>query len=204
MSPQAEDARPFAPACERNREPILEVLRAHLPARVDVFEIASGTGQHAVHFASRWPELRWQCSDVPERLDGIQAWLSEGDSQQLPAPRPLDALRGPWPRQTYDAVFTANSFHIMPWAGVEAVFEGLTGLLKAQGWLVVYGAFRVNGQFVSASGAEFDANLQARDRAMGLRDLEAVDALASRAGLVRRAHHAMPANNHCLVWQREA
>lgn len=204
MSQQAEDTRPFAPACERNRGPILEVLREHLPARVEVFEIASGTGQHAVHFASRWPELRWQCSDLPERLPGIQAWLAEGNPQQLPAPLPLDALHGPWPARTYDAVFTANSFHIMPWAGVEAVFKALTERLKPRGQLIVYGPFRLKGRFVSASDAEFDASLQARDESMGLRDLEAVDALATRAGLVRRARHAMPANNHCVVWQREA
>lgn len=201
MKTAPEAARPFAPACERNRDPILQVLREHLPAQPHVFEIASGTGQHAVHFTANWPGLRWQCSDLPERLPGVESWLRQGDRAQLPVPLELDALGGRWPSKRFDAVFTANSFHIMPWAGVQATFEAVPDLLKRGGQLIVYGPFRINGEFVADSDVRFDADLRARDAKMGLRELGAVEALAAAAGLVRRAQHAMPANNQCVVWQ---
>ena len=196
--------RPFAPACERNQGPILQVLQRHLQGDERVLEIASGTGQHALHFTAALPRLRWQCTDLPDRLAGIDQWLSDGDPHRLPSPRPLDALAGEWPQQTYDAVYTANSFHIMPWGGGLAVFAALPALLVQGGRLIVYGPFRVGGEFVSPSDAQFDASLQARDPAMGLRDLEQVADLAERVGLQLLEHVAMPANNHCLVWTMAA
>jgi len=201
MSAPADPVRPFAPACERNQAPILDVLRRHLGGGERVLEIASGTGQHALHFTQQLPELRWQCSDLPDRLAGIRQWLADGDGRRLPAPLPLDALEGQWPPGRFDAVFTANSFHIMPWAGVQGVFRRIAEVLEPDGSLIVYGPFRVGGDFVAESDARFDDSLRQRDPDMGLRDLERVDELARASGLGLVEHCPMPANNHCLVWR---
>ena len=194
--------KPDAPACARNRDPILQVLRTHFARYRNVLEIGSGTGQHAVYFAAAMPWLEWQCSDRPEYLPGIDAWRVEVGLANTPAPLPLDVAIGPWPARSFDAVFTANSLHIMGWAEVEAFFAGLSGVLAEQATLVVYGPFNYAGEFSSDSNRAFDASLRARDPRMGIRDFEAVDALASRIGLVLDEDVAMPANNRCLVWHR--
>ena len=194
--------KPDAPACARNRDPILQVLRTHFARCRNVLEIGSGTGQHAVYFAAAMPWLEWQCSDRPEYLPGIDAWRVEVGLANTPAPLPLDVAIGPWPARSFDAVFTANSLHIMGWAEVEAFFAGLSGVLAEQATLVVYGPFNYAGEFSSDSNRAFDASLRARDPRMGIRDFEAVDALASRIGLVLDEDVAMPANNRCLVWHR--
>ena len=191
--------RPHAPACARNREPIAKVLAQHLQGDESVLEIGSGTGEHAVFFAQRFPSLNWQCSDLPERLPGIAAWLAE---TRLPPPVPLDAIGGPWPQQTFDAVFTANSLHIMPWQAVEALFAGLPNVLAPGARLIVYGPFKYGDAFTSASNADFDASLRARGQGHGIRDFEAVDALAQQAGLQLVEDHTMPANNQCIVWRK--
>lgn len=197
-------ARPHAPSCERNRDPILAVLREHLPARRHVLEIGSGTGQHAVHFAAAMPQLCWQCSDRAEHLPGIRAWLDEAALPNTPAPLELDVARGPWPRARFDAAFTANTLHIMGWAEVEALFAGLGAALDADATFVAYGPFNYAGAFTSDSNAQFDAWLRARDPRSGVRDFEAVDAQARAIGLRLQADVAMPANNRCLVWVRGA
>ena len=197
--------KPFAPACERNREPILAVLRDAFADRRRVLEIGSGTGQHAVHFAAAMPWLHWQCSDVADHLAGIRAWLDEAHLPNTPPPIALD-VREAWPAAHYDAVFSANSLHIMGWAEVEAFFAGIDRVLGTEearaGTLVVYGPFHYGGTPTSDSNRAFDAWLRARDPRSGLRDVEAVDALARGIGLQLAADVAMPANNRCLVWRR--
>ena len=193
--------KPDAPACARNRDPILQVLRTHFADRHDVLEIGSGTGQHAVYFAAAMPWLQWQCSDRPEYLLGIEAWRMEAGLANTPAPLSLDVALGPWPTRRFDAVFTANSLHIMGWPEVEAFFTGLGNVLAEQAALVVYGPFNYGGEFTSDSNRAFDASLRARDSKMGIRDFESIDALARGIGLRLVEDVAMPANNRCLVWR---
>lgn len=196
--------RPYAPSCDRNREPILQVLRRHFADRRHVLEIGSGTGQHAVHFAAALPQLVWQCSERPEHLPGIAQWLAAAALPNTPPALALDVQAGPWPAAGYDAVFTANTLHIMGWPAVQAFFAGVGRLLtdSERGTLAVYGPFNYGGTFSSDSNREFDAWLKARDAASGIRDAEAVAALAQAQGLALQEDVAMPANNRCLVWRR--
>lgn len=200
--------KPFAPACERNRAPILTVLRDRFADRRHVLEIGSGTGQHAVHFAAAMPWLQWQCSDRAEHLPGIRAWLDEAALANTPPPLELDVAGDAWPRAgtgdgRFDAVFSANTLHIMAWPEVEAFFAGVGRVLGDGGVLVVYGPFNDDGAYSSDSNRDFDAWLKARDARSGIRDVEAVDALARGAGLRLLDDVAMPANNRCLVWRRD-
>ncbi|HVI25532.1 MAG TPA: DUF938 domain-containing protein [Xanthomonadaceae bacterium] len=194
--------KPFAPACERNREPILAVLRDRFADRRAVLEIGSGTGQHAVHFAAAMPWLTWQCSDVAANLPGIRLWLDEAALPNTPAPLELD-VGGAWPALRCDAVFTANTLHIMGWAEVERCFAGIGAALPDDGVFVAYGPFKRGGAHTSDSNRDFDAWLRARDPRSGVRDVEALDALAHAAGLARTGDVAMPANNACLAWRRD-
>ena len=200
-------AKPFSPSCERNRDPVLEVLRAHFAPARNVLEIGSGTGQHAVHFAAAMPWLHWQCSDRAEHLPGIRAWLGEAGLPNTPEPVELDVAHGSWPSARFDAVFTANTLHIMGWEEVEALFVGLGEMLAfapvaaTSFALAVYGPFNYGGNFTSDSNRAFDGSLRARDPRMGIRDFEAVDVLAQGAGLTLVDDVAMPANNRCLVWR---
>jgi hypothetical protein len=193
--------KPFAPASERNRDPILGVLRTPFADRRDVLEIGSGTGQHAVYFAAALPHLRWQTSERPEHLAGLRLWLDEAELSNTPPPLALD-VGATWPRGPYDAVFSANTLHIMSWPEVEVFFASLPRICTADAKLAVYGPFNYGGAFTSESNAEFDRSLKSRDARMGLRDFAAVDALARRAGFALLEDAAMPANNRCLVWQR--
>ncbi len=194
--------KPHAPATERNREPILAVLREAFAQRRRVLEIGSGTGQHAAFFAAALPWLQWQASDRAEHLPGIRAWLDEAALSNTPPPRALDVARDPWPARGFDAAFSANTLHIMAWAEVEALFRGLDTALESDATLVVYGPFRIGGRHTSESNAAFDADLRQRAAHMGVRDLEAVDALARGIGFGAVIDHALPANNRCLVWRR--
>jgi cyclopropane fatty-acyl-phospholipid synthase-like methyltransferase len=192
--------KPHAPSCERNREPILAVLREHFADRRAVLEIGSGTGQHAVFFAAALPWLTWQASDRAENLPGIRAWLEAAALPNTPPPLELD-VNGAWPAQRFDAVFSANTLHIMSWAEVGRLFACLPGVMAPDFRLVVYGAFNYGGRFTSESNAAFDAWLKERAAHQGIRDFEAVDGLARGAGLVLVEDRAMPANNRCVVWQ---
>jgi cyclopropane fatty-acyl-phospholipid synthase-like methyltransferase len=194
--------KPNAPATQRNREPILKVLREHFAGCSRVLEIGSGTGQHAVYVAAAMARLVWQCSDRAENLPGIRAWLDDAGLPNTPAPIELDVARGPWPPTCFDAVFSANTLHIMSWADVQALFSGLDALLTADAVVAIYGPFNRGGRFTSESNAAFDADLKARAPHMGLRDIAAVDALARGIGLETIADVAMPANNRCVVWRR--
>jgi cyclopropane fatty-acyl-phospholipid synthase-like methyltransferase len=194
--------KPFSAASERNREPILAVLRDHFAAVHRVLEIGSGTGQHAVHFAAALPHLVWQTSDRAANLPGIRQWLAEAALRNTPAPITLD-VNGTWPDIPVDAVFSANTLHIMGWGEVERFFDMLPGTLRPGGVLVIYGPFNRNGAFTSEGNARFDAELRAADPRRGIRDFAAVNALARNAGLALVDDRAMPANNACLVWRRE-
>lgn len=194
--------KPFAPASERNRGPILAHLAPLLGRARTVLEIGSGTGQHAVHFAAAMPWLRWQASERPEHLPGIAQWLEEAALPNTPPALALEVEHGPWPAARVDAVFTANTLHIMGWPQVRALFAGVDDVLAADGVLAVYGPFNYRGAYTSQSNAQFDAWLKARDAASGIRDFEAVDALAAEIGLRLLDDHAMPANNRLLVWRR--
>jgi len=198
------DDKPFAPACERNREPILSVLRAHFADRSRVLEIGSGTGQHAVHFAAAMPQLVWQTSDRAENLAGIRAWLADANLANTPPPIELDVATGGWPVTPFDGVFSANTLHIMSWREVGMLFDALPSVTTPDAKLVIYGPFNYQGAYTSASNAAFDESLKARSPHMGLRDMEAVDALARRAGFALIDDVAMPANNRTLVWQRQS
>ncbi|MGK2952254.1 MAG: DUF938 domain-containing protein [Thiobacillus sp.] len=194
--------KPFAESCVQNREPILAVLREWFADRRRVLEIGSGTGQHAVYFAPELPHLVWQTADVPEHHVGIRAWLDEAALPNVLPPLVLDVTQMAWRSSRYDAVFSANTLHIMGWPAVEHFFAGVGAVLEAGGVLAVYGPFNYNGTFTSDSNARFDAWLKARDPASGVRDFEAVDALARAQGLVLQQDIAMPANNRTLVWRR--
>ena len=194
--------KPYSESCEQNREPILAVLRAAFADRHRVLEIGSGTGQHAVYFGAELPHLVWQTADVRAYHPGVHAWLNEAALPNVLPPLELDVNQSQWHSGRYDAVFSANTLHIMGWPEVVRFFEGVGEVLEPGGVLVVYGPFNYNGQFTSESNARFDAWLKARDPASGVRDFEAVDALARAQGLVLQHDIAMPANNRSLVWQR--
>jgi cyclopropane fatty-acyl-phospholipid synthase-like methyltransferase len=197
------DDKPFAPACERNRDPILGVLRSHFSDRERVLEIGSGTGQHAVHFAAAMPSLVWQTSDRVENLPGIRAWLAEANLANTPPPIELDVATGRRPTARYDAIFSANTLHIMSWAEVEMLFAALPNITTTDAKLAIYGPFNYDGAYTSASNAAFDESLKQRVPHMGIRDMEAVDQLARDAGFAMIDDAPMPANNRTLVWQRQ-
>ncbi len=194
--------KPFAESCEQNRDPILAVLREVFADCRLVLEIGSGTGQHAVYFGAELPHLRWQTADVPQHHTGIRAWLDEAALPNVLPPIPLDVGQPGWRSGRYDAVFSANTLHIMGWPEVEAFFAGVGEVLEAGGVLAVYGPFNYGGTFTSESNARFDTWLKARDPASGVRDFEAVDTLARAQGLALQQDIAMPANNRTLVWRR--
>jgi hypothetical protein len=195
------ESKPFAPHCERNKDPILAMLQPYFVNCRRVLEIGSGTGQHAVFFAPALPNTVWQTSDLEENLPGIRMWLQEAALPNLPPPLTLD-VTGEWPEQRFDAAFTANSLHIMPWAAVEQLFVGIDSVLEREALFAVYGPFNYHGTYTSESNREFDGWLKQRSALSAIRDFEKVDALANRIGLELVNDHAMPANNRLLVWRR--
>lgn len=200
----------WSEACERNRDPILAVLRRYLHDRHRVLEIGSGTGQHAAYFAEHMPHLLWQASDHPEYLPGVAERLAEAALPNAPPPWPLQAELGPVPGlaplpeafERFDTVFSANTLHIMSWPHVQAFFAGLPAVMAKGALLCVYGPFNYNGTYSSDSNRQFDAWLKARDPESGIRDAEAVDALAAAQGLGLVEDVAMPANNRLRIWGR--
>jgi len=194
--------KPFSEASENNREPILVVLREAFAQVSGVLEIGSGTGQHAVHFAQHLPHLTWQTSDLPVHHAGIQAWLDEAQLANARPPIALDVNDKPWPVTPVDGVFTANTLHIVSWPEVVCLLAGAGQLLPPGGVLCIYGPFNYGGQFTSESNARFDSWLKARDPHSGVRDFEAVCALALEHGLALQHDHAMPVNNRTLVFHR--
>jgi SAM-dependent methyltransferase len=203
--PSFVQSLPFSEACERNKGPILEVLQRWLAHQAGVvLEIGAGTGQHAVHFARHLPRLSWQPSERLEHLAALRARIEIEGTCNLLAPFELDVEQADWPcgADSFDAVYTANTLHIVSWPQVQALFRGVGRALREEGLLIVYGPFRYGGQFTSHSNAVFDEALRSRDPPSGIRDFEAVDALAAAQGLRLVEDCAMPANNQALVWQR--
>ena len=194
--------KPFSESCEQNREPILAVLQQHLGEARRLLEIGSGTGQHAVYFAPCFPRLHWMTSDVPANHPGIRAWLDEAKLENVSGPLSLDVNRPDWPLHSCDAVFSANTVHIMAWPAVRNMFAGIGRVLESGGVFCLYGPFNYGGSYTSDSNQRFDTWLRARDPASGIRDFEAIMELAGEAGLTLVADHAMPANNRTLVWQK--
>lgn len=199
--------RVFAPSCASNQAPIADVLTTVLAGSRHVLEIGSGTGQHSVYFAPRLPHLVWQTSELAAQHASICAWHAHAPSPNLRAPLLLQmgGAEMPWPHTAagaVDAVFTSNTLHIMDWGSVLQLLAWVGQHLPDGGLLVVYGAFHVHGRATTPSNAAFDAWLQARDPASGLRDVQAVADAAAVHGLNLLAQHAMPANNLLLVWQK--
>jgi SAM-dependent methyltransferase len=191
------------PAPERNKLPILDVLRRVLPARGTVLEIGSGTGQHVAYFAEQLPGLVFQPSDLdPENLASVRAWVEDAKLPNLRLPFRLDVRAPNWGVDKVEAIFSANMLHIAPWECAEALFAGAGRHLAASGVCVVYGPFRVGGAHTAPSNAAFDADLRARDASFGVRDKEAIEELAERAGLALDESVVMPANNLSLVFRR--
>lgn len=199
----ATDERRYAAATERNREPILAVLREALPARGLVLEIASGSGEHVVHFARVWPELRFQPSDPDAAARrSIDAWTAHADLDNVLPALALDAAAPDWPIAQADALICINMVHISPWAATQGLMRGAGRLLAAGAPLYLYGPYRQNGVPLAPSNAAFDESLRLRDPAWGLRDVEAVAALAAEHGFGPPAITAMPANNLSLIFRK--
>jgi SAM-dependent methyltransferase len=189
-------------ACERNKEPILRILAGAFADSRAVLEIGSGTGQHAVHFATHLPHLTWQPSDRAEYLGSLRERIAGAGLPNLRPAIELDVRELPWPVISVDALFTANTLHIMDWDAVQDFFRGVGSVLSAPGVLCIYGPFRYHGGYTSASNAQFDQYLKARDPRSGIRDFEEVNTLARVQGLRLLDDHAMPANNQLLVWDK--
>jgi hypothetical protein len=201
-SPGAQ--KPYSQACENNKEPILAVLRRVFADPATVWEIGSGTGQHAVHFGAALPYLTWQPTDLPENLDGMSRWFDEAGLDNILAPLSLDVLDDPWPCDSLEAAFTANSLHIMGWAEVETFFDRLGRYLRPGALFCSYGPFNIDGEYTSESNARFDAWLKARNPVSAIRDITALVALARAMDMELLEDNAMPANNKLLVWRKRA
>jgi len=191
-----------APATERNRDAIRDVLARELPTTGTVLEIASGTGQHAVAFAQAFPAIRWQPSDPdPTSLASIAAWRDEAAVPNLLAPLLLDVTQVPWPVGEADAIVCINMVHIAPWEAALALFAGAGRVLSQDGLLYLYGPYRFDGT-TAPSNENFDRSLRSRDPRWGVRDVRELGAAAAEHGLIMRGAVAMPANNHSLLFRR--
>lgn len=195
--------KPYSEACEKNQSAILEVLQDALSRQHHVLEIASGTGQHAVHFGRALPHLTWQTSELPHNHAGIRAWLDEAALPNVLPPVALDVTDTHWPAGVVDAIFNANTVHIVSEPEVERMFAGIARTLSAGGILCLYGPFNYHNKFTSESNARFDVWLKSRNPESGIRDFEAIDQLAKTHGLRLLQDVAMPSNNRTLVWQRD-
>ncbi len=200
---------PFSPSAERNKQPILQLLRQLLPQRGRALEIASGTGQHGAWFANALPNWTWQPTELdPRDLPGIAVNAVQAGCSNVLPPVVLDAMASRWPSlgdafaQPFDLVYCANMLHIAPWPCCEALMRGCARHLTASGQLIVYGPFFEQGTLPAPGNLAFDADLRGRDPSWGIRTLDEVQGAALAAGLRLASRHAMPANNLLLVWQR--
>jgi cyclopropane fatty-acyl-phospholipid synthase-like methyltransferase len=198
----AQPSPPFSEACEQNKHPILALLQQWLTQPATVLEIGSGTGQHAAFFAAQLPHLHWYPSDVAAHLPGIECWRSHANCANLHPAQVLDVNQAIWPMSAVDAVFSANTTHIMSWAEVQRLFQGLAQCLSAEGLFFLYGPFSYQGQHISASNAQFDEMLRQRDPDSGVRDVQDLQTLAESVGLTLLADCEMPVNNRTLIWKR--
>lgn len=195
--------KPFSESCERNKLPILSVLRPLLENKTRLLEIGSGTGQHAVFFAEQLPHLLWQTSDRLDNHADIHQWLNESSATNIVPPIQLDVIEDKWPEQQFDSVFSANTAHIMSWPAVQAFFDGVGNRLEKDGIFILYGPFNYQGKFSSESNEHFEQWLKSIDPERGIRDFEAVNLLAEQAGMKLLEDYEMPANNRILVWQKQ-
>ena len=196
--------KPFAEYADRNGGAILDVLRIEFSQAARVLEIGSGTGQHAARFAAAMPRLEWQTSDLEENHPGITAWVDDAGLANLHMPLLLDVRNATAEEHAYDAVYSANTAHIMSFAAVQKMFAYVGDTLRDGGVFCLYGPFRQNGEFNTPSNAAFDESLRGRNPSMGIRELEALDEEGALNGLLRQRLYAMPANNHIAVWTRTA
>ncbi len=194
--------KPFSQACENNKNHILKALQPALQNAGSVLEIGSGTGQHSVFFAKKLPHLQWYTSDREVNHQGIKLWHDEVQLANLHPPLLLD-LNYSWPVNKVDAIYTANTFHIVSWELITRFFAGVNQHLNQQGVVCVYGPFKYKGEFTSPSNDEFNSLLQSRDSLSGIRDFEAVEQLAVQSGLKLLSDTAMPANNQLLIFKRQ-
>jgi hypothetical protein len=198
-------AKGFAPAAERNRQPILDVLRRVLPPSGLVLEVASGTGQHAIFFSEHLPSLRWQPTDASsEAVQSIGAWVDETARENILAPLDLDVRSPQWPIATADALVCINMIHISPWETTEALFHGASKLLAGGAPLITYGPYRLHGEHTAPTNAAFDQSLRSRNARWGVRDIDELLDLGDRTGFTLEERVGMPANNMTLVWMRAA
>ncbi|MFT6980962.1 MAG: hypothetical protein ACJARK_002480 [Marinobacter psychrophilus] len=201
--------KPFSQACENNKGPILDALRRVFTTPATVLEIGTGTGQHAVHFATHLPHLYWQTSDHPNHYQLCQPWLIDAGLPNIGDPIALNVSQEPWPVMEFSGVFSANTAHIMAWHEVEAMFAGVgRGLADSavseneeRGQFCLYGPFKYNGDFTSASNQSFDQHLRSHAAHMGIRNIESLIELAQSHGMVLAQDRTMPANNQLLVWR---
>jgi SAM-dependent methyltransferase len=194
---------PFSEACERNKGPILDVLRSVFADRSNVLEIGSGTGQHAVHFAAHLEHVTWHPTERLGALPELTARIQAEGGRNLRQPMVLDVRQSVWPLRSVDAVFTANTLHILSWPEVTAMFQGIGGTLTPGGTVCIYGPFKYAGRYTSPSNLEFDRLLQERDPDSGIREIHDLTALAAGFGLRLAADHDLPANNRLLVFMKE-
>jgi SAM-dependent methyltransferase len=195
--------KPYAESSEVNKGPILAVLKEIFAERKWVLEIASGTGQHAVYFGRELPHLIWQPSELSQHLAGIQAWLDEAQLPNVLAPLAIDVNDARWPVTSVDAIFNANTVHIISWPEVERLFAHIARVIAPGGCVCLYGPYNYGGKFTSESNARFDAWLKSRDPDSGVRDFEAVNQLAASHDLELLRDIAMPSNNRILVWKAQ-
>ncbi|KPK38735.1 MAG: methylase [Gammaproteobacteria bacterium SG8_47] len=196
--------KPFSEACDQNKDPILGVLREELADAHSVLEIGSGTGQHAVYFARQLTHLTWYATDLPEHHAGMRLWFEEANITSIRGPLDLDVRQAQWPVAGVGAVFSANTAHIMDWQGVASMFAGVGRVLLPAGVFCLYGPFNYGGCYTSDSNANFDRWLKNRDPRSGIRDFEALDELASAAGMLLQRDYEMPVNNRTLVWRKRS
>jgi hypothetical protein len=193
---------PYSSAAERNRQPILDQLQVLLPAQGTVLEIGSGTGQHAVFFSQNLPDLLWQPSDRDENLGGLESCFSEHGNERILPLLKLDVVSDPWPGCSYEAAYSANTAHIMPWDVVVAMFAGVSAHLLPGAKFFLYGPFNIDNQFTSEGNEQFDARLRAEDPKRGIRDMASIHDLAGLHQMQFEQQIAMPANNFILVFSK--
>ena len=194
--------KPFSQACENNRGPISQVLERVLVDCQSVFEIGSGTGQHAVWFSRAMPHLQWQTSDRKENHQGIKQWISDSSLENIHHPLELDVGVGPWPEGLFDAIFTANTAHIMALSEVELMFSGVSKLLISGGLFCLYGPMQYSGVISAESNRAFDAKLRAVKSTQGIRELNDLNKLAAAFGMELIEDNDLPANNQLVIWQK--
>lgn len=194
--------KPYAEYAARNAASILEILKREFRNCKCVLEIGSGTGQHAVAFATELDHLHWQTSDLDENHTGINAWIDAGELDNVMAPLSMDVRTADVEACTYDAAYSSNTAHIMGIDAVENMYTLVGRALCDGGVFCLYGPFRCDGRFNTQSNADFDTDLRGRDSAMGIRDLETLDTFAAANGLQRQRLYAVPSNNYVAVWQK--